>query len=129
MKKLSLLCVFLFTAIFLVACGSEDVGFGEDDSGKIITLAVGEQIQVTLKSNRSTGYQWEVDEIDMSVLKQQGEASYKTNHNFYVVGAGGAETFIFEAVGAGETTLRLIYHQPWEATEPVNTFFITVVVE
>lgn len=120
---------FLFTAIFLVACGSEDVGFGEDDSGKTITLAVGEQIQVTLESNPTTGYQWELDEIDLSVIKQQGEVSYKATHNVYVVGSGGDETFIFEAVGAGETTLTLIYHQPWEEAEPVDTFFITVVVE
>ena len=127
-KKFALLGMLLLVSMLLVACGAKEASLGADDAGRQIELAVGEKMLVTLDSNPTTGYQWEVAEIDEAVLKQQG-TEYDADSS-QLVGSGGEETFTFEAVGAGETTLTLIYHRPWEeGVEPAETFSVTVVVK
>ncbi len=45
-------------------------------------------------------------------------------------GASAMEVLRFEAAGAGQTTLKLVYHRPWEKdVEPLQTFSIEVVVK
>ncbi len=133
MKKSMYLIVFVLLIVSLTACGGggEDVALRAEDAGKEVTLQVGEKIQVTLDSNPTTGYQWDVEDVDESVLKQQGDSVYRAEtSNPNIVGSGGEETFTFEAVGTGTTTLKLIYHQPWEeGVEPAEVFTLRVVVE
>jgi len=131
MKKINLFGIFFLASLLLVACSSKNDALGKDDSGREITLKVGEKFQVTLESNPTTGYQWDVDDVDESVLKQQGDSSYSAEtSNPNIVGSGGEETFTFEAVGTGNTTLKLVYHRPWEeGVEPVEIFTLRVVVE
>jgi len=46
-----------------------------------------------------------------------------------LAGAGGWEIFRFKAISAGQMTLQLVYHRPWEeGVEPVNTFSLDVVI-
>ena len=127
MKKISLLGMFFLAGVFLIACGAKETALEAEDAGRQIELAVGEKMQVTLKSNPTTGYQWEVADIDESVLLQLG-AEYDADSP-QLTGAGGEEAFTFEAVGTGETALQLIYHRSWEVdAPPVETFSVTIVV-
>ena len=140
--------VLLLAIMGLAGCGpARDVGPGADvakaeaevkeilvektDNGNRVELKKGQTLVVTLESNPSTGYSWEVAEGMGTVLQQQGEAEFqpaKTGDQ-QLVGAGGSETLRFEAAAAGETTLKLVYHRPWEKeVEPLETFSIEVVV-
>ncbi len=123
----------LLSALFLaVGCGSaQEVQIGADDDGRQIALDQGQVLVVTLGSNPSTGYSWQVAEIQEAILKQLGEAEFQASDpgGTPVVGAGGTETFRFEALKAGQTTLKLVYHRPWEKdVEPLDTFSVQVVV-
>jgi predicted secreted protein len=100
----------------------------EADNGDTVSLAVGETIQVTLESNPTTGYEWLYQSGDPDVIKQVGDAVYNEPDSG-LMGAGGSETFTFEATGAGETVLELWYMRPWESVQPDTTFEVTVVVE
>nr|HID14920.1 hypothetical protein [Anaerolineae bacterium] len=56
-----------------------------------------------------------------------GEPTFEPQSD--LAGAPGTQTIRFEAVGTGQTTLRLVYHRPWEEdVEPEETFSIQVVV-
>ncbi|OQY36350.1 MAG: hypothetical protein B6243_03410 [Anaerolineaceae bacterium 4572_5.2] len=128
MRKIRFFGVCFLAGIFLVACGVKEISLGAEDAGKKIELTVGEKMLVTLDSNPTTGFVWEIAEIDEAVLLQQGEAKYSSEETS-LVGSGGVEAFTFEAVGAGKTALQLIYHRPWEEdVEPVEVFSVTVVV-
>jgi inhibitor of cysteine peptidase len=84
---------------------------------------------VSLPSNPTTGYSWEVEALDAAVLEQRGEPEYTSEAEGGVVGAGGTETFRFEALSSGRLELTLIYHRPFEeGVEPVDTFTVTVEV-
>jgi C1A family cysteine protease len=96
----------------------------EADSGAQIELSGDQPLEIELAANWSTGYRWEVDQVDQSVLRlaaqvQELDAPGK-------MGAPGYDRLSFQAVGPGETTLRLAYRRPWEQVEPERTFTVDV---
>lgn len=98
----------------------------ESASGGQISVQVGQTLVVALPSNPSTGYSWEIVELDQLVLKPTKE-DFKVESD--LVGAGGTQLFFFEALKAGQTSLQLVYHRPWETgVEPADTFSISVEV-
>ena len=66
-------------------------------------------------------------EIDENVLCQIGETQFEPDSK--LLGAPGEQILRFGAVGTGQTTLKLVYHRPWEkGLEPSETFSTQVVV-
>jgi inhibitor of cysteine peptidase len=109
----------------------EEVNVDENDDGSQVELEQGQILVVTLESNPTTGYGWEVAEIQESILEQMGEAEFKPSQTGEppMTGAGGWEIFRFKAISAGQMTLQLVYRRSWEeGVEPINTFSLQVVV-
>jgi len=116
--------------LFEVYPSAETVDVNEADNGGQVELELGKLLVVTLESNPSTGYRWELVENNDSVLKQFGQVEFKSSDtgDSPMVGAGGWEIFRFKAVSAGQATLGLVYHRSWEDAEPLKTFSIQVTV-
>jgi predicted secreted protein len=95
----------------------------EADSGKIVTLTLGQTLRVELPASFGTGYSWQVTEMP-PLLKQAGSA------------AGGAAQYpgqterqilTFTAATRGKGTLVLEYRRAWEKTAtPAKAFSATV---
>ena len=120
---------FLAMALFS-GCGANGTSITDADNGKQITVKSGDVITVTLASNPTTGYSWQVMEIDNAVLVQQGDPEYRqASGTEGLVGAGGTETFRFKGTGTGRTTLKLGYMRPWESIPPIETFSVQVIVQ
>ena len=99
------------------------------DAGASVELRVGDVLEVTLPGNPTTGYTWEVDTGDAAILRPSGEAEFQSEGTA-VVGGGGALTLRFEAVAAGQTPLKLVYHRPFETgVAPAQTFEVSVTVK
>jgi len=125
--------VWLCVAVLAVSVGGcptplANIYLDESANGSAVTTSVSALIVVTLASNASTGYQWELAQLDTSVLEN-------TAHTYVppaipIPGAGGSERWEFVARAAGTTTLRLEYRRPWEAQEvhPADTFDVTITV-
>jgi inhibitor of cysteine peptidase len=97
----------------------------EEVNGTQINLIEGDTLLVTLESNPSTGYRWEIDAIAPEVLQQVGEPLFQPSSN--QLGAGGTETFRFFVVGTGASVLRLFYRRPFEDEDPLEIFSLRVV--
>jgi len=125
---------FYFDDIRLYASAPEllpiEVNVDDEDDGSQVELELGRILVVTLESNPSTGYRWELVEDNESILKQFGQAEFKSSETSEppIVGAGGWEIFHFKAVSAGQMTLELVYHRSWEDVEPLKAFTIQVTV-
>jgi inhibitor of cysteine peptidase len=107
------------------------IDVNEVDANSRVELEQGQILVITLESNPTTGYRWEVVEDQESILEQIGESEFKPSDEGEppMAGAGGWEIFRFKAISAGQTTLRLVYRRPWEeGVEPINTFSINVLV-
>ena len=129
MRTFVVMSFFLALALFS-GCGTHGTQVTEADNGQQVTVKSGQVVTVTLESNPTTGYSWQVMEIDNAILVQDGDPEYKqASGTGGLVGAGGTETFRFKAVGTGEITLGLGYMRPWESIPPIESFTIQVTVQ
>jgi inhibitor of cysteine peptidase len=119
--------------LVLTACtGGNEVKIDAAANGGSVEVKNGQILVVALESNPTTGYAWEVSEVDSGLLQLQGQSDYKAGDTggTLVVGAGGAESFRFLASGSGETTLKMVYRRSWETdVEPLQTFSVQVKVK
>ena len=127
-KVFRIILMFGLLLTALSACGaSNEVKLDAGDAGSQVELNAGQTLVVSLEGNPTTGYTWEAAELDEQVLRQVGEAEFKPDSD--AIGAGGVQTLRFETVNSGQTTLKLVYHRPWEEdVEPLETFSVQVVV-
>jgi inhibitor of cysteine peptidase len=122
-------CVVTLLGSLTGCLGSlSEIQLDESADGGGVTTSVSMRVVVTLTSNPSTGYQWELTELDTSVLEN-------TSHTYVapgtvMPGAPGSERWEFAACAPGTTTLRLEYRRPWEPAEvdPADTVRVTVTV-
>lgn len=132
----------LFTtllALSLTGCGRafsksvqpDDVQLTDANNGGQVTVKAGQTINLQLEANPSTGFGWEVNQVDTTLLVQEGDKTYAAaSQNEPVAGGGGWENFHFTVQQKGETTLKLIYHRSWEkGVEPAKTFEVKIKIE
>ncbi len=97
-------------------------------AGSQIMLKVGESCDLVLAGNPTTGYQWEIAELDDSIVKPVGEMAFKPAST--ALGAGGQSTWHFQAVTTGQTPLKMIYRRSFEkGIPPAQTFEVQLVVK
>jgi len=96
--------------------------------GKTIKAKAGEEFIITLKSNITTGYQWQLTKaVDKGFLRLTG-LRYVTKKTD-LVGAGGKEEWTFKAVKPGTAIISFQYVQPWEkkaAPAKVKNFIVII---
>ena len=129
MRTMVVMSFFLAMALFS-GCGTHETNLTEADNDSQINVKSGDVITLTFASNPTTGYSWQVMDIDNVILVQDGDSEFtQASNSEGLVGAGGMETFRFEAIGVGEATLELGYMRPWESVQPLETFSIRVIVQ
>ena len=99
------------------------------DGADPAALQQGETFEIILEANATTGFSWDIAEIDEDIV-QFLESEYVADSNAeQLPGKGGKTIFRFQAVGSGETTLKLVYQRPWEKdVEPLETHVVQVSV-
>jgi len=128
--KRSLTCVglSLIVLIFMAGCPFDQgwiLFLDEEDSGTLVAGDVGGRLYLSLSGNSSTGTVWEVIELDEAIFAHTGTTEQR---HCQMPGCPETKTWEFTARSSGTTTLRMIYHRPWEEEEPSRTFELTVVV-
>jgi len=103
-------------------------------AGKEVEVAVGGSLIVTLESNPTTGFKWELIEVTDQAVLELVESKYEPGKEACqeppVPGAGGTEIWSFKALKKGVTTLSMEYSQPWEGgMKAAKAFNLTVVVK
>jgi inhibitor of cysteine peptidase len=89
---------------------------GQNDE---ITAQVGEEFIIALKSNPTTGYEWEAY-YDASILPLVDRRFSLLSPG---IGSGGVERFRLRCLAVGETRLRLTYMRRWEKTAAEDIVF------
>ena len=83
-----------------------------DDPEKPISVAVGSKFAIVLESNRTTGYRWEYYSPGNAAFLKLLGIEYRASATG-LVGSGGREVLMFEAVGKGKSEISLNYARPW----------------
>ena len=134
-----------FTLVAGIACGGKsesptptptptpnEVNVDASSNGSETALAIGELLIVTLDSNATTGFSWNLSAISDTDVIQKVSDEYvaPTPTDPPLMGQGGQEVWTFEALAAGTATISMKYIRPWEPeAEPAETFEIKVNVE
>ncbi|MEM7639695.1 MAG: protease inhibitor I42 family protein [Pseudomonadota bacterium] len=85
--------------------------FTDPANGTDITLRPEGKLQLKLDSNPTTGYYWYLKDIDASKLDQLSEGYFADPAPEGVVGSGGHQMFVFEALASGKSKLKLSYER------------------
>ncbi|MBI4786176.1 MAG: protease inhibitor I42 family protein [Chloroflexi bacterium] len=125
------LLAFALAVVFLAGCTGQpgEIEIAESNNGQTIDATRNQTININLDSNATTGYKWNlVTEPDAKIVKLVSSKYNAPLTN--LPGAGGSETWQFQATGAGTTTLKLVYFRQFEANLPRGKeFAITIVVK
>ena len=98
----------------------------EGANSRTVQLRAGQQLEIRLAENRTTGFQW--------TLVSDGTPACKPVSNSYEApkgppGAGGTARWLFQAATAGAGTIELAYRRPWETEKPpIRTFRVQISV-
>jgi len=115
----------------IVACSNApEIALTKNDNGKTIIAAPNQSITLTLDSNATTGYKWNLTGEPNAQIVKFVSSNYNAPQNTGgLVGVGGTETWKFQAIGAGTTTLKLAYFRPFDPKDVGGEFTLTVTVK
>ncbi len=94
-------------------------------------MKTGETLVIELPANPSTGYAWEVADLDTALLEPVGETEFiQEKSDEDLVGAPEIQIIRLKAITSGKTTLRLIYHRSFEqGVEPLETKWLEIEIK
>ena len=113
----------------------EQVAIDASYDDQEVEVAAGNLLVVTLESNATTGFRWQlsepIDEGMLALIQSKYMPGEDAEKDSPVVGAGGTEVWTFEALTAGKVaTISMEYSRPWEGGEKgARTFDVTVVIK
>lgn len=99
---------------------------GQVPANTTVYTSANEEFQITLDSNPSTGYQWQVRSIDEIIARLVNDEYIPSESGF--LGASGKQVLTFEGLEEGRTTIKLEYIRPWAPERPENVYSINVMV-
>lgn len=80
------------------------------------SIGPGESLPLSLESNPSTGFIWEITALDAQRVRLREEKSLRAKSP--LLGAPMTQTIDLEGLGEGETTLQFTYRRPWLPDQP-----------
>ncbi len=96
----------------------------EDDNGKPVALAIGQDVYVRLPAQLGTGFSWHVARDSASVLQLISSSS---EGGAARPGVRETQVLRFRARKAGTGTLKILYSQAWDKqTPPAKTVTFSV---
>lgn len=117
----------------LTACASQPSGtlLVQQQEDCPLRLTRDQVLVLTLPSDPTSGFRWEVREGAVNVLRSLGPEVYAAGEDDEgLVDGGGHSTWRFKATEAGEGHLMLISRRPWETgVAPADMFDCRVEVQ
>ena len=101
--------------------------FTDPATGTDITLRPEGKLNLKLDSNPTTGYYWHLKDIDASQLDQLSEEYFADPAPEGLVGSGGHQLFVLEALATGKSTLTLSYQRSPQDVAETLTLNIKVI--
>lgn len=84
---------------------------------KVIKIKSGKEFTLTMESNRTTGFEWQLAApLDEKIIRLVGSEYMPTKPQ--LIGSGGEELWTFKAIGPGKANILFKYARPWEKDAP-----------
>jgi inhibitor of cysteine peptidase len=129
MKIPAAICAFFVAGLMITSSVSAEEATYSDPA-KTIDVELCKDFTITLESNKTTGFGWDIaTPIDEKIIKFIGCEYIAAQTG--LIGSGGMEIWSFRAVCPGKTNISFKYIRPWEKDVPPakNLTFNVVVKE
>lgn len=93
------------------------------DNDKTVRAVVGNLIRITLESNPSTGYNWELRDFEFGAAVFNSSDLVARKDGNVLFGAPGDTVITLQAVQPGEQDITLVYRRPWEPPDQTSATF------
>ena len=131
MKNIFLLSFMLLPFVFS-GCTKIDAVSLLLEKDENVSLRSGQDLNIELEANPTTGYTWSVLTSDTEGIVKQIGSTYIPGEKAKsgLVGAGGIQRYQFQAVKKGKAILVFQYSRSWEKdTEPAKRFVVQITVD
>lgn len=95
----------------------------EQNNGTIISIKQGDLLNVTLHDYGDGGYTWVIKSIDTTMLRQDQQTNWGSSG---MMGDFGKDTFLFTALKAGSTTLKLECERAFDQLDICQTLTLQI---
>jgi inhibitor of cysteine peptidase len=115
----------------LTACAqpAKNIVSIEEQGDCPLHLATGQTLILTLPSNPTTGFRWQVQNPGSGILRSLGPEVYSSAEQMEMVGSAGQSVWRYKAADAGTGRLLMVYQQPWAPeVAPQATFDCSITV-
>ena len=92
-----------------------------------LSVRTNEQFYMTLSSNSSTGYAWQVTSVSNPDMVRFVDSQYIRPES-ELVGAPGKQVLTFNALQEGSAIIQLEYVRPWETDVPPVSIYVAEVM-
>jgi predicted secreted protein len=96
-------------------------------SNATLSVRTNEQFYITLSSNPSTGYEWQVASVSNPDMVRFVDSQYIRPES-ELLGAAGKQILTFNALQEGNATIQLEYVRPWESGVPPVSIYVAEVM-
>lgn len=112
--------------LLLAGCAASTSLTGSDN-GKTIQAHVGDEINIALDANPSTGYGWSVEKSDGTLLTLK-QSNFSASSS--AVGSGGTQMLTFVAKSVGTANLQLKYWRSFMGDKSITRrFAVTIQIQ
>lgn len=113
----------------LSACSAKNPQvIGKNDQGKTIVTRTGRTFTIALDGNASTGFSWNVRNLDTAAIRISGTPRYEGRDS--LPGTSGTFYLDFTPVAKGVSTITLTYNRDFEiGVEPEDSFSVVIRVK
>ena len=91
------------------------------DKGKQLSVRVRDSLVLRLEENPTTGYQWEIEELDNGMIELTSSSFDLKSDS--AIGGGGIRIFRYDAKKPGDTRISLKLWRSWEGDSSIMERF------
>jgi inhibitor of cysteine peptidase len=103
---------------------NKKVTITKQENGKEVSVKEGDIIQIELEENGSTGYIWQIDNLDKSYFELLSEDTRKTTTDNNLVGVPVVGIWQIKVLKQGAPSIKMDYYRPWEGRESAIDHFV-----
>ncbi|NHZ86790.1 MAG: hypothetical protein GWP19_13100 [Planctomycetia bacterium] len=123
MKIYFILLISIVLLFNLIGCSTTTIIIKENSQEEKYSLKKGDIVKVILNANPTTGYKWQIENIDTLKIKIVEETYTANKVQSDIVGSGGNKIYLFKAISKGNTFIEFEYSRPFEKDLPPKKKF------
>uniref|UniRef100_A0A7S3NFW3 Proteinase inhibitor I42 chagasin domain-containing protein n=1 Tax=Euplotes harpa TaxID=151035 RepID=A0A7S3NFW3_9SPIT len=130
------LVISLLLVLFISSsmCEKKTFTFKSTENGALesLNVKIGDEVEITLDENPTTGYQWMIPEYEegYNYIWSLKESTYTSAPNQSgMVGVGGKRTFILNVNLTGNEIVTFVYGRPWLYPQAIQQYNATGVFD